>query len=227
MTTPSDADVLHTTAGDLPLEEVQLGLEGRTWTILHTGAVISHDEEVGFLRGETTTRRPYGIVLWPAAIALAHELASRAVAGKRILELGAGTGLPGIVAASLGARVVQTDRQELVLHVCKQNAERNGVTRIEHRIADWTAGDDPDRYDLILGSDILYAADLHPHLRRIFEANLAPGGTLLLADPFRETSLRLLEALEAEGWRITMDKWTVGIAPPPRPVGVFALTRPP
>jgi len=225
MTAPAEPEVLHTTVGDLPLEEVQLSLEGRTWSILHTGAVITHEEEVGFLRGEATTRRPYGIVLWPAAIALTHEIASRDVAGKRVLELGAGTGLPGIVAASLGARVVQTDRQQLVLHVCKQNAERNGVTGVEHRIADWTAWEDEARYDLILGSDILYAGALHPHLRHIFETNLAPGGTVLLADPFRETSMRLLEAMEAAGWRITMDKWTVGITPPPRPVGVFALTR--
>jgi methyltransferase-like protein 23 len=222
---PTEPEVLHTTAGDLPLEEVKLGLEGRTWSILHTGAVITREEEVGFLRGETTMRRPYGIVLWPAAIALAHAIAAYEVAGKRVLELGAGTGLPGIVAASLGARVVQTDRQQLVLHVCKQNAERNGVTSIEHRIADWTAWEDEGRYDLIIGSDILYAEALHPHLRHIFETNLAPGGTVLLADPFREPSVRLLEAMEAEGWRVTMDKWTVGITPPPRPVGVFALTR--
>ena len=131
-------DVLETTAGDLPLEEVQLTVEGRSWTILHTGAVIDRDQELAFLRGENQTRRPYGIVLWPSAIALAHTIATRALAGKRILELGAGTGLPGIVAASLGASVVQTDRQQLVLHVCKQNAARNGVTAIEHRLADWT-----------------------------------------------------------------------------------------
>lgn len=222
---PTEPDVLHTTAGDLPLEEVQLDVDGRTWTILHTGAVISHAQEVDFLRGETTTKRPYGIVLWPAAIALAHELATRELAGLRILELGAGTGLPGIVAASRGARVVQTDRQQLVLHVCRRNAERNGVSSIEHRLADWTAWDDAERYDLILGSDILYAAALHPHLRHIFEANLAPGGAVLLSDPFREASVRFLEAMEAAGWRVTMDKWTVGVTPPPRPVGVFALAR--
>ena len=65
--------------------------------------------------GGEQPRVPYGIVLWPAAIALAHEIASRQVAGMRVLELGAGTGLPGIVAASLGAHVVQTDKQELAL----------------------------------------------------------------------------------------------------------------
>ncbi|HET9623216.1 MAG TPA: methyltransferase domain-containing protein [Kofleriaceae bacterium] len=222
MTTP---DVLRTTAGDFALEEVQLSVDDRTWTILHTGAVISHEEEHAFLRGEQTTKRPYGIVLWPAAIALAHELGTRALAGKRVLELGAGTGLPGIVAAARGARVVQTDRQAVALRVAQQNAERNGVTTIEHRSADWTAWTDADRYDLIIGSDILYAGDVHAALRAIFEANLAPGGTILLADPYRETSLRLLEAMERDGWRVTMDKWTVGVVPPPRQVGVFALSR--
>lgn len=218
-------NVLHTSVGDMQLDEVELSVDGRTWTILHTGAVISHAEETAFLLGEGTTKRPYGIVLWPAAIALAHELTTRDLAGKRVLELGAGTGLPGIVAASLGARVVQTDRQALVLHVCKQNAERNGITTIEHRLADWTAWTDPDRYDLVIASDVLYVAELHPHLRAIFETNLAPGGTILIADPFRPASMAMLESLEAAGWRIALDKWTVGVTPPPRPVGVYALTR--
>lgn len=223
MTTP---DVLHTTAGDLELEEVELTVAERTWRILHTGAVISHEQELEYLGGEGSTKRPYGIVLWPSAIALAHELASRPLAGKRVLELGAGTGLPGIVAATLGASVVQTDRQQLVLHVSKLNAERNAAPRIEHRLADWTAWTDTERYDLILGADILYSGQLHAHLRHIFETNLAPGGRILLSDPYRETSMPLLEALEAEGWRISMSKWTVGIAPPPRPIGVFELTSP-
>ena len=45
---------------------------------------------------------------------------------------------PGIVAASLGARVVQTDRQNLVLHVCKLNAaaQRRDDDRAPHRRLD-------------------------------------------------------------------------------------------
>lgn len=224
MTTPAPT-ILHTTSGELPLAVVELQIAERSWSILHSDAVLSDAEEQAFLRGETAAKRPYGVVLWPATIALAHEVGSRQLAGQRILELGAGTGLPGIVAAALGGRVVQTDRQRLVMHVCEQNAARNQITTIEHRLADWTAWDDVAQYDLVLGSDILYAPELHPHLRRIFETNLAPHGTVLLSDPFRAASMGLLEAMEAEGWRVTMDKWTVGITPPPRQVGVFALTR--
>jgi predicted nicotinamide N-methyase len=223
----TETSVLRTTAGDLPLEEYRLTLEGASWRILHTGAILSHADEERFLGGDQP-RVPYGIVLWPAAIALAHEIATRTLRGARVLELGAGTGLPGIVAASLGARVVQTDRQEVALHVCKMNAERNtrnGVTAIEHRAADWTAWEDGATYDWILGADILYAVSLRPHLRRIFEQNLAPGGRLLLADPFRKGSVEFLETMEAEGWKVTMSKWTVGVAPPERAVGVFELTR--
>jgi predicted nicotinamide N-methyase len=221
----SDLGVLETTGGDFPLEEVVLEVDGRTWAVLHTGAVTSKAEELAFLQGEQTTPRPYGLVLWPASIALAHELTGRELTGKRVLELGAGTGLPGIVAAARGAHVVQTDRQRLVLEVCKRNAERNGITAIEHRIADWTEWTDVAQYDVILGSDVLYATPLQPKLRHIFETNLAPGGTVLVSDPFRETTVRMLEQLESEGWRVRMDRWSVGIAPPPRPVAVFTLTR--
>ena len=109
-----DPHVLSTTAGDLPLQEYRLALGGREWTILHTGAILSHDDEERFLRGDQP-RLPYGIALWPAAIALAHEIAARSLSGMRLLELGAGTGLPGIVAATLGARVVQTDKNAAAL----------------------------------------------------------------------------------------------------------------
>lgn len=220
----TDAHVLRTTAGDLSLEEYHLRLGGKEWAILHTGAILSQEDERRFLL-EDQPRAPYGLVLWPAAIALAHEIASRSMQDERVLELGAGTGLPGIVAASLGARVVQTDRQEVALFVCKKNAERNAVTTIEHRVADWTEWNDRERYDVILGSDVLYAERLHPHLRRIFEENLAEGGTILVSDPFRRESVAFLESMEAQGWKVTFSKWSVGVKPPERRVGVFELRK--
>jgi predicted nicotinamide N-methyase len=220
----SPPPIVQSSAGDFPLRECRLAVGGRTWTILHTGAVVTVADEARYF-AELAGRLPYGVVLWPAAIALAHEIATRSTEfrGRSVLELGAGTGLPGIVAASLGARVVQTDRQEGAMAVCRLNAERNGGAAVEHRLADWAAWDDPGRYDWVIGSDILYGEEFHPHLRHIFETNLAPGGRALVADPFRGPSLKLLEALEAAGWRVGFTKWTVGETGEPRPVGVFEL----
>ena len=225
MTTPGES--LHTSAGDIPLEEYRLALGGRTWSILHTGAVLSWSEEMRYL-GDAATRLPYGIVLWPASIALAHDVAERASAfrGARVLELGAGTGLPGIVAASLGAHVVQSDRNEAALRVCQLNGARNGITGVEYRIADWESWQDAERYDWILGADILYVARMHERLRHILATCLAPGGRVLLADPFRVPSLALLQAMESDGWRIAMSKWTIGEGDDARPVGVYELLAP-
>jgi methyltransferase-like protein 23 len=221
-----DAQTLRTPTGEVPLHEYHLRLAGRTWTVQHTGAVLSFEEEQRFL-SERPTRPPYGVALWPAAIALAHEIASRDDMGHgaRVLELGAGTGLPGIVAATLGAAVVQTDRHELALALCRRNGERNAVTSIEYRLADWTSWTDSQPYACILGSDILYAERLHPDLRRIFDRNLAPGGCLLLSDPFRSPAVRLLESMESDGWSLSLSKWSVEGEAEPRPIGIYELTR--
>jgi predicted nicotinamide N-methyase len=122
--------------------------------------------------------------------------------------------------------VVQTDKQEMAMSVCRRNVERNGAGAIEHRLVDWAEWVDEARYDWIIGSDILYGESMHPHLRRIFDTALAPGGRVLLSDPFRGTSLRLLEAMEGDGWRISMTRWSIGEEQSPRPIGLFDLEPP-
>ncbi len=217
-----------TTTSDaaFPLQQCALHVGERDWTLLHTHAVISHDDEQAYLSSDRE-RLPYGVVLWPSAIALAHDIAARPheFSAGRVLELGAGTGLPGIVAASCGAHVVQTDRHELALTLCRENGVRNAVHEIEYRLADWATWDDGRIYDWILGSDILYGDGMHPHLQRILERNLAPGGRVLLADPFRPMSIRLLEQLERDGWVLTMNKWSIGEGSNARAIGVFEVTH--
>ena len=220
-------EILGTSAGDFRLLDYRQRTAGREWSILHLGAILTEEDETRAIVRKTN-RLPYGVSLWPSSIALAHEVAARAgeFRGRSVLELGAGTGLPGIVAASLGARVVQTDCDELSLHVCRRNAERNGVPAVEHRQADWSDWSDPDRYDWILGADVLYGEKLHPQLRRIFESNLAEGGRILISDPFRSVGHQFLESLEADGWPVSFSRWDVGSDETPKAVGVFEI-RPP
>lgn len=224
MTNPAKPQLLSTSIGDFPLSECRLAIGGRELSILHTNAVISLVEETQFLH-HTETRAPYGVVLWPASIALAHEIATRAAEfrGKSVLELGAGTGLPGIAAAAVGARVTQTDRSELIVDVCRMNGERNRLSGIEYRIADWTEWTDTAHYDWIIGSDVLYADTLHEDLLRIFTNNLAPGGRVLISDPYRSPGLPLLEQMEASGWRVRHSRWVLGEGSDDRAVAVYEL----
>lgn len=73
----------------------------------------------------------FGDYVWPSARYLGELLClnSDIVKGKKIVELGCGPGLPGIVASKLGAEVVLTDKSSppSILQNCRENASANGV----------------------------------------------------------------------------------------------------
>jgi predicted nicotinamide N-methyase len=220
------APLLETSVGDFPLHEHCLRLGGRSWTFLHTGAVYTSEQEQEYLARERQ-RSPYGAMLWPASIALAHDVLARAaqLPGKRVLELGAGTGMPGIVAASLGAHVLQIDHSEVALHVCAMNTARNGVTNSELRSADWETFHSSEPFDFILGSDVLYVTPMHDRLRAICDEYLTPGGRVLFSDPFRAQSLPMLEVMEASGWHVSLAKWSIQVESGTRTVAVYEAVR--
>ena len=161
---------------------------------------------------------PYGLLLWESAIALAQELEDRPelVAGARVLELGAGVGLPGLVARRLGARVHQTDKAEDALWLAALNERENDLSGIERFSADWTNWVHADRYDVVIGADILYETEMHKAIASIVEKSVAPQGTVLLADPGRPQAMAFLSALEDQGARFRV---RVRCVPPTCPLG--------
>ncbi|GLH08940.1 hypothetical protein R5R35_008221 [Gryllus longicercus] len=108
----------------------------------------------------------YSFYTWPAAPVLAWFLWEhrRELPGKRILELGSGTALPGIVAAKCGAVVTLTECASLpksLQHV-KHCCDVNGLQPSQVRILGLTWGlflstiFSLGPIDLILGSDCFY-----------------------------------------------------------------------
>ena len=201
-------------ARQLPLETIGLTIDNRTWqiTCVRSRAGLAAD-------AEHLEHDLYGFLLWESAVGLAHQLIAPTaqVRGKQVLELGAGVGLPGLVARSLGATVRQTDYQADALRLAQWNAQQNGIEGIETFLADWRTWRHPPRYDLILGADILYDATLHFYLEAIFRKNLLPGGRLCLSDPGRPQALDFAVQLEAHGWRIDLQTSTVAVLQPTVP----------
>ena len=201
-------------ARQLPLETTGLTIDNRTWqiTCVRSRAGLAAD-------AEHLEHDLYGFLLWESAVGLAHHVTDQGkpIQGKQVLELGAGVGLPGLVARSLGATVRQTDYQADALLLAQWNAQQNGIEGIETFLADWRTWRHPPRYDLILGADILYDATLHFYLEAIFRKNLLPGGRLCLSDPGRPQALDFAVQLEAHGWRIDLQTSTVAVLQPTVP----------
>src|ERR671939_1023973 len=79
----------------------------------------------------------YWADLWPSAVALADVVARRPPTGKRVLELGCGIGLPGIVAArGAAADVLLADWSADAIAFAADNAACNGV-RVRTAVASW------------------------------------------------------------------------------------------
>ncbi len=176
---------------------------------------------------------PYGFLLWEASVALARKLAANPnlVAGKRVLELGAGVGLPGIVARSLGAEVWQTDHQAHTLWLAQVNAAQNGIAGITTFAADWQSWSHSRSYDVVLGADILYERGMHFYLNDVFRRVKAANGVLLLSDPGRPQSMEFMAQLEKYGWQMTLETQTVeleeaGQVNKPVEVALYTLTMP-
>ncbi|ODM94688.1 Methyltransferase-like protein 23 [Orchesella cincta] len=108
----------------------------------------------------------YGLYVWPSAPILAWYLYEHRqyLPGKRVLELGAGTALPGVVAALLGAQVTLSDSAKLphCLDQCERTARVNGVgDKVKVIGLTWglflnTLTQLKGQVDLLLGSDCFY-----------------------------------------------------------------------
>ncbi|HZT16728.1 MAG TPA: class I SAM-dependent methyltransferase [Gaiellaceae bacterium] len=142
---------------------------------------------------------PYWAELWPAALALAGALPDD-LAGRRVVELGCGLGVPSLVAAARGAQVTAVDWADEAVELLRENACRNRLRlRVERR--DWR---EPwqERFDLALAADVLYERrNVQPVLARLRE--LAPEALLALAGrPYEQELLRLAAPVQEVAPRV-------------------------
>lgn len=171
---------------------------------------------------------PFWAVPWHAAVALCQFLCDnrQLVRGKRVLELGAGLGLCGIVARWLGAEVTLNDYQPDALEFALWNASQNGVRDVQTLLADWRRFPDMTPFDVVIAADILYERHLHESLQKVLQKVTSASGRVFLADPWRDTAWEFIVEMERAGWHVGFTEHTAHLLESKQEVIVFDL-RPP
>jgi predicted nicotinamide N-methyase len=136
-------------------------------------------------RGETDAP-PYWAYPWAGGTALARYILDRpdTVAGLRVLDLGAGSGVVAIAAAKAGAReVAAVDIDRNAVAAIGLNAAANDV-KIEARRGN-PIKDAPPCVDLIAIGDLFYERALAAEVTEFLERCAVAAVKILIGDPFR------------------------------------------
>ncbi|RMH21611.1 MAG: class I SAM-dependent methyltransferase [Acidobacteria bacterium] len=133
--------------------------------------------------------------LWCDDVArLLQGAALAGAGGRRVLDLGCGTGTSTFVAARLlaGAEVVGVDLARAMIERARRRHRRRhpDLTGVRFEVADAARLPFPDAsFDLVLGHSVLYLLPDRAAALRQARRVLAPGGRLLLMEPDAEGSL--------------------------------------
>ena len=136
---------------------------------------------------------------WPSGVQLAAQLAARPVhAGERILEIGCGLALPSLVGHRRGADITASDCHPLAAAFLRANLRLNGLEPMSYRHGQWNVQARErvregahrgsvvrGRYDLIIGSDLLYERDARGGLAAFIAHHALPDALVWIVDPDR------------------------------------------
>ena len=130
---------------------------------------------------------PYWSRPWGGGLVLARHVLDHPslVTGRRVMDLGAGSGLVAIAAALAGAaEVVAVDVDPYAITAARLNAAANDVA-LSYLRGDLTRGAPPD-VDLILVGDLFYARGLARRVEAFLRRCQSGGVSVLIGDPGRE-----------------------------------------
>lgn len=152
---------------------------------------------------------PYWAFAWSGGQALARYILDNPeiVAGKRVLDFGAGSGLVAIAAAKAGAgSVTAADIDPVAAQAMLLNRERNKVDfTIETADPIGTRGD----WDMLLVGDVCYDREIADRLLPWLSSETERGCEVLIGDPgrfiLREIALTPIAAYHAETTTIMED----------------------
>ncbi|MDQ7090619.1 MAG: methyltransferase domain-containing protein [Methylococcales bacterium] len=140
-------------------------------------------------------------VVWPSSEVLAHFLFDYDIAGKRILEVGCGIGLTSLMLNHRHANITATDYHPEVESFLVENTRLNKGNKIPFVRMSWNNEDsDLGKFDLIIGSDLLYEGDHVGLLSDFINQHATPHCEVIIVDPGRSYHGRFSKKMVTLGY---------------------------
>lgn len=161
-----------------------------------------HIDDVESLGVSSATWPLFG-VLWQAEELLSHLMVTENTSGKRVLELGCGLALASLVLKRRGMDVTATDLNPYADGFLSFNASLNEIEAVDFGQASWAAAQSPlGRFDLLLGSDLLYDHHNLVPLVSFIDGHLQPDGEVLIVDPGRGLTNKFTRQMKGLGFHV-------------------------
>jgi predicted nicotinamide N-methyase len=139
--------------------------------------------------------------LWPAGLVLAEAMADIAPDGRRVLEIGCGLALAGIVAHRRALDVTVSDIHPLGERFLRRNLALNQLGPLPFRDLSWCeANPTLGRFDLVIGSDVLYEREHPEQLAGFLDAHTHAGADVMIVDPGRHRSNEFSRRMALRGF---------------------------
>lgn len=146
-------------------------------------------------------------LIWPSARILALAMSRMPIAGKRVLEIGAGLALASLVVHRRDGDMTVTDWHPLSQAFLAENLRLNNLGPLDYHRGNWTVDNaDLGQFDLIIGSDVLYERQQPNQLARFIHRHAAPAAEIIIVDPDRGNRAHFCREMAELGYVLTARK---------------------
>ncbi len=183
-----------------PVRPVTFDFDGLQVRLLVIKRLEDYVDTEALLRDPDAPEPPYWAHVWPGSRTLAQRMSQAACARQRVVEIGCGLGLAGIVAALRGAAVTLVDVAPEGVQFARANAALNGCgVRVVQ--TDIRRPGIRGLFDYCLAADVTYDPALQRAVAGFVAAHLAPAGRAWCAESVRTLDQGFRCACEAHGLR--------------------------
>jgi predicted nicotinamide N-methyase len=168
---------------------------------------FSDDYDIAKNLGISSASWPLFGIVWDSSAVLAHFMVDYEIKGKRILEVGCGIALTSHLLNQRLADITATDYHPEAERFLINNVKLNEGNTIPFIRTDWADKNSGlGKFDVIIGSDLLYEIDHVDLLSAFIHQHAQPDCEVIIVDPGRAQHARFSKKMMSLGYSHSQSK---------------------